>query len=233
VSLVAKIILSLALLQPAFADDILPAKNDNRSHVQNDHATFEAVTGDSADEDKTAWDNLYKNKNFVFGKDPVSFLKDHLSEIPKGRAFVPAMAEGRNAIFLAKKGFTVDGNDLSDVAVDKALAEAKVQHVQIKAAASDLNTFRFPDNYYDLVVISLFYEKNLMFNFKKTVKKGGYILFYLRVLDENNKDKKLAYDDFAVSPAELKEEMKDFQTKIFSEYLDHGIKVMGLLARKP
>ena len=35
------------------------------------------------------------------------------------------MGEGRNAVFLAKNGFTVDGCDISEIAIKKALDLAK------------------------------------------------------------------------------------------------------------
>ncbi|NDG83691.1 MAG: hypothetical protein EBX52_01465 [Proteobacteria bacterium] len=89
-----------------------------------DPATYESITGDSVDDEHGVWDSFYKKKNHAFGKEPVAFLKEHLRNLRKGRAFVPAMGEGRNAIFLARNGFKVDGVDLSSVAVDRAVEEA-------------------------------------------------------------------------------------------------------------
>jgi tellurite methyltransferase len=199
----------------------------------SDHATYEAITGESADEDRSVWDSFYKNKNFIFGKEAVGFLRDNIHLIPKGRAFVPAMGEGRNAIYLAKKGFEVDGNDLSEVAVDKALSEARAQKVSIKTIIADLTQYKFQPNYYDFVLVSLFYKRDLAEQFKKTLKKGGYIMLYLRLEGENQHIKNISPDDFAVKPNELKEEFKDFEIKIYKEYSDHGTKVVGMLARKP
>ena len=199
----------------------------------SDHVTYEAITGESADEDRSVWDSFYKNKNFVFGKEAVSFLRDNVHLVPKGKAFVPAMGEGRNAIFLAKKGFTVDGNDLSEVAIDKALNEARAQKVVIKPIIADLTQYKFQPNYYDFVLVSLFYKRDLAEQFKKTLKKGGYIMFYLRLEGENQHIKNITPDDFAVKPNELKEEFKEYEIKIYKEYSDHGTKVVGMLARKP
>ena len=196
-------------------------------------STFEAVTGESADEDRPAWDNFYREKNYVYGKEPVSFLKDHLDEIPPGRAFVPAMGEGRNAIFLAKKGFRVDGNDLSEVALDKALSEAKAQHVTLKASVADLKTFHFPENEYDFILVCQYYDKNLVSHLKKAQKKGGMVMFYNHVLGTDPHARQASPDDFAIKPHELKEQFKDYQIKAYQEYVDHEVKVVGLLARKP
>jgi len=198
----------------------------------NDPSTYEAVTGDSADDDRTLWDSFYKNKTNAFGKEAVGFLKDHLHEIKLGRAFVPAMGEGRNAIFLAKHGFVVDGNDLSEVAVDHAIEEAKIQHVNIKGIVADLTEYKYPENYYDLVMVSLFYMGDLVPKFKRSLKKGGYLMFYEK-LDTGKPMANTSPDDFLVKSEELKAALKDFDVKVFKEYKDHDVSVVGVLARKP
>ena len=208
-----------------------PARGSPKT-PDSEHAIYEAVTGESADEDRSVWDSFYKNKNFIFGKDPVSFLKDNIHLIPKGKAFVPAMGEGRNAIYLAKKGFEVDGNDLSEIAIDKALNEARAQKVVINTKVGDLNQYKYPTEYYDFVLVSLFYQRNLAPNFKKTLKKGGYIMLFLRRKGEKPL-KDIGPDDFAVKPEELKEDFKEFEIKVYKEFTDHGARVVGLLARKP
>ena len=191
--------------------------------------TFEAVTGDSADEDKSFWDTFYKEKNFAYGKDAAGFLKEHLSKIPKGKAFVPAMGEGRNAIFLAKHGFDVTGNDISDVAVDKARGLAKQQNVSIKSSVIDLKQYKFVEGQFDFIFLSLYYDRSLTPGFKKSLKKGGYIMFYEELYDG---DPKKAPSMFWVKHNELIDELKDFKMITYKEYDDHGKKVVGALAQK-
>jgi len=210
----------LLLLNTAYAEPT--AKNLEQN-------TFEAVTGESADEDKTFWDTFYKQKNFAFGKDAVGFLKENLSKVPKGKAFVPAMGEGRNAIYLAKHGFEVTGNDISDVAVDKALGLAKKQNISIKTAVIDLKEYKFVENQFDFIFLSLFYDKSLTPGFKKTLKRGGFIMFYEEIYDG---DPKKAPDQFCVKHNELIEALKEFKMISYKEYDDHGKKVVGALAQK-
>ena len=199
----------------------------------SDASTYEAVTGDSIDDDRTLWDSFYKSKSNAFGNEAVSFLKDHLHEVKKGTAFVPAMGEGRNAIYLAKRGFQVDGNDLSEVAVDRAIDEAKSQHVSIKGIVADLLEYNYPENHYDLVMVSLFYMADLVPKFRKTLKRGGYIMFYVKLDMGKPAPGNNGPDDFLVKSNELKKALKDFEIKIFKEYKDHGVDVIGVLARKP
>lgn len=198
----------------------------------SDAATYEAVTGDSADEDRAVWDSFYKTKSNAFGKEPVGFLKDRIQQINKGRAFVPAMGEGRNAIYLSKKGFIVDGNDLSETAVNRAMDEAKAQGVAIKGIVADLNQYRYPENYYDFIFVSLFFSADLMPKFKRALKSGGYIMLYNR-LNTGHPLQKISPDDFLVKSQDLKASLKGYQIKVFKEYQDHGVDVVGVLARKP
>ncbi len=198
-------------------------------------ATYEAVTGVSAEDDKNAWDNFYKNKSDLYGKEPISFLKEHLHLITRGRALVPAMGEGRNAIYLAKNGFQVEGIDYSEIAVQKALANAKSAQVSFKAIVQDLHYFHFQENYYDLVVVCLYYDKVLLSQFKRAVKRGGYLIFYNKLDQQDSKilNKVRVPDDFAVKSGELKEGLKDFQIKEYREYKDFDTRVAAILARKP
>ena len=73
-----------------------------------------------ADEkDKIFWDKKYETEAYIFGKEPVGFLREHIDLLPRGKALDIAMGEGRNAVFLAKNGFNVDGCDISEIAVKR------------------------------------------------------------------------------------------------------------------
>jgi hypothetical protein len=198
----------------------------------SDPTTYEAITGDSADDDHTVWDSFYQKKNHAFGRDAVGFLKDHLKLLKKGRAFVPAMGEGRNAIFLAKNGFQVDGVDLSSVAVDRAIEEARAQKTSLKGLVADLNQYRYPKDTYDLVLLSLFFSPALMPKFKSSLKKGGYFVVYLK-LDTGKPAKTASPDDFFVKASTLKSTLSDLEILTFREYKDQGEDVIAALARKP
>jgi tellurite methyltransferase len=198
----------------------------------SDPATYEAITGESAEEDKAVWDSFYKNKKYLNHEAPIEFLKDQLHLIPKGRAFVPAMGEGRNAIYLAKKGYTVDGNDISDTAVDRAMESAKLAHVRLNGKVADLLKVNYQNEYYDLIVISQFYVDSLMPKFKKSLKRGGYILIYER-LDTGKPQKQRTPDDFFVKASILKNAVKDLEIKVYREFKVQDSDALGILARKP
>ena len=66
------------------------------------------------------------------------FLVENLDLLPKGRALDIAMGSGRNAIYLAGEGFTVEGVDISTAVVNTALKSAKEAGVLLTAKIADL-----------------------------------------------------------------------------------------------
>ena len=196
-----------------------------------DAATYEAITGESAEEDHSAWDHFYQKKNHAFGKDAIGFLKENLRLIKKGRAFVPAMGEGRNAIFLAKNGFAVDGVDLSKVAVDRAIEEARSKKTSIKGVVADLFQYPYPKDAYDFILVSLFYSPELLPKFKAALKSGGHLMFYLK-RDTGKPGQRVAPEEFRVRAGDIKAALADFETLIYREYIDQNVEVVGILARK-
>ena len=59
--------------------------------------------------------------------------------------------EGRNARFLAARGFQVDAFDVSAAGIDKLTRMAAADGVHVNAWADDLNTFEFSRSY-DLII---------------------------------------------------------------------------------
>ncbi len=214
-----------SFLIPLIASAALAAPVDRKPN----YSVYEAVTGESADEDRSFWDSFYKQKDNAFGKEAISFLKENLARIPRGRALVPAMGEGRNALFLAKHGFDVTGNDISDIAVDKAKVAAKKLNLKLTASVADLKEYRFPENQFDFVLLSLFFDRSVLPGLKKSLKKGGYIMIYEEVY---NGDPKAAPSMFWVKSNELPQALKEFQIIAHREYDDHGKRVVGILAKK-
>jgi 2-polyprenyl-3-methyl-5-hydroxy-6-metoxy-1,4-benzoquinol methylase len=62
---------------------------------------------------------------------PAEFLVENVTLLPKGRVLDIAMGRGRNAIYLAKLGFQVEGVDISKESADEALLQARQEGVHI------------------------------------------------------------------------------------------------------
>jgi SAM-dependent methyltransferase len=70
--------------------------------------------------DSTAWDDRYAAAEQVWSRGPNQFVESELSgATAPGRALDLACGEGRNAIWLAGRGWSVTAMDFSSVAVDR------------------------------------------------------------------------------------------------------------------
>ena len=67
------------------------------------------------------WDERYSTDEFIYGKEPNEFFRENLLKIRPGKLFLPGEGEGRNAVFAAKNGWTVDATDQSEIGKLKAL----------------------------------------------------------------------------------------------------------------
>jgi len=69
--------------------------------------------------DATAWDERYAATDLVWSAGPNQFVERELAELQPGRALDLACGEGRNACWLAGRGWQVVAMDFSSVAIDK------------------------------------------------------------------------------------------------------------------
>lgn len=69
-----------------------------------------------------------------------------------GRVLDLGTGEGRNALYLAEKGWTVTGVDLSDVAIEQGKKNAAARGLKIDAIVGDLDAYDFGKDQYDLIL---------------------------------------------------------------------------------
>lgn len=77
------------------------------------------------------WNERYAQKEFVYGKQPNTFFKEHLDKLEPGSILLPAEGEGRNAVYAATQGWDVVAFDISKSGKEKALALANNNHISI------------------------------------------------------------------------------------------------------
>ena len=69
--------------------------------------------------DAAAWDDRYAATELVWSSGPNQFVAQALTDLPPGRALDLACGEGRNARWLAERGWQVTAMDFSPVAIEK------------------------------------------------------------------------------------------------------------------
>jgi SAM-dependent methyltransferase len=69
--------------------------------------------------DSRDWDERYRGSDLVWSATPNVFVEEVLGDLPPGEALDVAAGEGRNAVWLAERGWRVTAADFSAVAVHR------------------------------------------------------------------------------------------------------------------
>jgi len=128
----------------------------------------------TADRDK--WDERYRTGSYSARTHPTQLLADWLEALPRGRALDAACGAGRNALFLAEHGYTVDGIDISAVALERARATATERGLDIHWMQADLETGSLPEASYDLILLVRYTDAKLIARLAERLNDGGYLL---------------------------------------------------------
>jgi SAM-dependent methyltransferase len=99
------------------------------------------------------WDTRYAGEQFMYGTEPNDYLRERVDVLPTGGAVLClAEGEGRNAVFLAARGFAVTGVDGSAVGLAKAQRLAAAKGVQLHTVVGDLRAFELGTARWDAIV---------------------------------------------------------------------------------
>lgn len=98
------------------------------------------------------WDERYSAEEYAYGTAPNEFLVENVGCIPKGNVLSLAEGEGRNAVFLAKQGYSVTAVDASLVGLNKARKLAAENGVVLEFIHADLADYDLGENKWDGIV---------------------------------------------------------------------------------
>jgi SAM-dependent methyltransferase len=131
----------------------------------------------------TRWDERYPTEDPQLWRRPSRFLMDHISAIPVGRVLDVACGPGRNAVFLARCGFVVDGVDNSREGLTMARRFLDEAGVSVNLIFADLDRYVIRQGAYDLVINLFYLNREIIPNLIGGLKDGGYLLFESFTLD--------------------------------------------------
>ena len=98
------------------------------------------------------WDERYSIEEYAYGTSPNQFLEANVKSIPKGKVLSLAEGEGRNAVFLAKQGYSVTAVDASLVGLNKARKLAEENGVVVEFIHADLADYDLGEDQWDGIV---------------------------------------------------------------------------------
>lgn len=166
---------------------------------------------------------------------PARFLVENVDLLPRGRVLDVAMGYGRNAVFLARAGFEVEGVDISPEAAAGASKAAGRAGVVLTVRVADLETgdYAIAPGAYDVIVCFNYLHRPLIPEIRKGLRSGGMVVYETFIVDQarfgrpRNTDHLLAHN-------ELLDLFRDFRCLRYHEGLmETGRAVAGIIGEKP
>lgn len=99
------------------------------------------------------WDAKFATSEFLFTDRPNQSLAAEVDALPPGRTLDLGAGQGRNAVWLAERGWQVTAVDFSPVGLGRAEQLARAKGVDVDFVLADVREWR-PEASYDLVAVS-------------------------------------------------------------------------------
>jgi 2-polyprenyl-3-methyl-5-hydroxy-6-metoxy-1,4-benzoquinol methylase len=185
---------------------------------------------DAKPRDKDRWDKKYSTEAYIFGKEPVPFLKQNVHLLPKGKALDIAIGEGRNGVYLATQGFEVVGLDISEKGLAKANQLAKQNGVKIETRVVDLENHQLEKNAYDVILLMYYMQRDLWPQINDALKPGGMAIIETYNVDHLKHQK--FNPKWLLKSNELLEAFKDMKIIRYQAYEDDNQAYSSIIVQK-
>jgi 2-polyprenyl-3-methyl-5-hydroxy-6-metoxy-1,4-benzoquinol methylase len=164
---------------------------------------------------------------------PAQFLVDNIDFLPRGRVLDIAMGTGRNAIYLSKMGFEVEGIDISPEAITLAIESAEEVGVTIKAQVADLKKdFHIKVGAYDVIICFNYLQRSLATEMKNGLRRGGMIVYETYIIDQAQFGKP-KNPDYLLKHNELLNMFREFRCLRYREGVFEGPRaIASIIAQK-
>ena len=134
------------------------------------------------------WDARYAASGRLFSSEPDEALVELAGTLPPGRALDLGAGEGRNSLWLARRGWQVTAVDLSGVALARLRAQAATEHVAVDAVGADMGEYLARGERFDLVVVANIHPEpaqraRLLAAAAQAVAPGGHLFLAGHHLD--------------------------------------------------
>ena len=168
----------------------------------------------------TGSDRDYWNQRYIerpWPEEPSPWLVANADLLPKGgHALDAAGGTGRNAVWLARRGWDVTIVDVSDVALSFATERAEAIHVELHTSLRDLRDDPLPDGPWDLVLLFHYLDRELFPALASALEPGGLLIGALATVANLERNERPALPDL-IEEAELPALIGDFEIVRYEE----------------
>ncbi len=134
---------------------------------------------DRPDDARERWNLRYAARRSSPPGEPSPWLQENadlLSGLAGRRALDLACGDGRNAVFLARRGFAVDAVDISDVAIEALATIAGRLGLTVRPARLDLERDALPGGGYDVILMLNYLQRSLFAPLPAALAPGGIVI---------------------------------------------------------
>ena len=140
---------------------------------------------------------------------PARFLVEQLPRLPKGLALDVAAGTGRNALYLASQGFTIEAVDRDEQALGELTTEARRRNLTtLTTRHLDLESDpdqppELPKERYDIVLVFLYLYRPLFPALLRALKPGGLLVYETFLIDNHLRHQHPRRKEFCLAHNEL------------------------------
>jgi tellurite methyltransferase len=138
--------------------------------------------------DIRGWDQRYRSKERPsedFDAPPTPLLIETAKQLKPGKALDLACGTGRNALWLAKHGWSVTSVDASPAAIDTLRTTASQSGLTVNAQQADLERgeYTIESSYWDLIAICYYLQRDLFEPAKRGTVPGRVLLAIVHITE--------------------------------------------------
>jgi len=153
--------------------------------------------------DLAEWDERYRAEGDAANLSATAtpLLVECASQLPPGRALDLACGTGRNALWLAERGWSVTAVDGSPAAIDALRSRAAQLGVTVKTRMADLEKKEFviDPGSWDLIAMCYYFQRDLLEPCKLGVVPGACIVSIALLIEPGKEN-----SPFRLQPGELR-----------------------------
>jgi tellurite methyltransferase len=146
-----------------------PQRCENHVNVRSSGETL-------ADQDREKWDQRYAAGAYADRTHPSAILLQWVPGLPAGDALDIACGAGRNALYMAGRGFRVDALDVSAEALARGAAAAADRGLEVNWVQQDLDAGLPLAGPYDLIVMIRYVNESLLGTLPALLRPGGMLI---------------------------------------------------------
>lgn len=165
------------------------------------------------EKDRQRWNLKYEKNDYPMS--PSRIVKDYYVHATPGKALDIATGMGRNAIFLAQRGFEVDAIDISNVAIDKLTNSSEKVH----PTCVDLDTYEIATARYNLILNIRYLNRKFYPQIMKGLLPGGVIIFETYLLGDKGAKGSPSCKNYLLKPNELLQAFSELRILFYREAL--------------